>query len=61
MKTKIETGVSLPALLLVAFIILKLCGVIGWSWLWVLAPAWLPLVIFTLVVFVVVVVKAMRS
>lgn len=27
----------------VAFVILKLCGVISWSWLWVLAPFWGPL------------------
>lgn len=24
----------------VAFIVLKLCGVIDWSWLWVTAPFW---------------------
>lgn len=29
-----------PSLLLVAFIVLKLCGVIQWSWLWVLSPMW---------------------
>lgn len=23
-----------------AFIVLKLCGVIEWSWVWVLAPFW---------------------
>jgi hypothetical protein len=34
-----------PALLAVAFIVLKLTGVINWSWLWVLAPLWIPLVI----------------
>jgi hypothetical protein len=27
------------------FITLKLCGVISWSWLWVLAPFWIPLAI----------------
>jgi hypothetical protein len=26
----------------VAFVVLKLCGVIGWSWWWVLAPFWVP-------------------
>ena len=31
-----------PASLLVAFIVLKLCKVIAWSWWWVLAPAWIP-------------------
>lgn len=29
----------------VAFIVLKLTGVITWSWWWVLAPFWGPLVI----------------
>ena len=30
-------------LLLIAFIVLKLCKVITWSWWWVLAPFWIPL------------------
>lgn len=36
--------VSFPILgvLTVAFIVLKLCSVIDWSWWWVLAPVWIP-------------------
>lgn len=30
--------------LLVAFIVLKLCGVIDWSLIWVLSPKWIQLV-----------------
>ncbi len=30
----------LTGILGVAFIVLKLCGVIAWSWWWVLAPFW---------------------
>lgn len=26
------------------FVILKLCGVIYWSWWWVFCPLWLPIV-----------------
>ena len=33
---------SFPTLLTIAFIVLKLCNVITWSWLWVLAPLWIP-------------------
>lgn len=33
-------GVTVFTLLGVAFIILRLCHVIDWSWLWVLAPFW---------------------
>ena len=38
------------------FITLKLCHIIDWSWMWVLAPLWIPLaVVFTLAVVVFVV------
>ena len=37
-------------LLAVAFIVLKLCNVITWSWLWVLAPLWIPFAIWLVVV-----------
>jgi hypothetical protein len=33
--------VSLPVLLFVIFLTLKLCGVILWSWWWVTAPLWI--------------------
>lgn len=34
---------SFSALLTIAFIILKLCHVIEWAWVWVLAPLWMSL------------------
>ena len=33
------------ALLSVSFITLKLAGCIGWPWVWVLSPLWLPLAV----------------
>ena len=41
------SGVSIgfSGLLAILFIGLKLTGVITWSWLWVLAPIWIPFVI----------------
>ena len=36
-------GVGFSGLLQLAFIILKLCGVIKWSWLVVLIPTWISL------------------
>lgn len=41
-KTSAEGGISFCGLLAIAFIILKLCHVIDWSWWWVLAPLWIP-------------------
>lgn len=37
---KVNGGISMGGLLQVAFIVLKLCKVIDWSWWWVLAPTW---------------------
>ena len=34
--------------LCLSFIILKLTAIIAWSWLWVLAPIWIPMAISTL-------------
>ena len=36
-----SSGLSLPSILLLVFIILKLTNVIEWSWLWVLSPLWI--------------------
>lgn len=38
-----KSGVGFGGLLTIVFIILKLCKVITWSWVWVLAPLWIPL------------------
>lgn len=42
-------GIGFCGLLTILFIALKLTGVIEWSWLGVLAPVWIPAVIFFLV------------
>ena len=38
--------------LTIAFIILKLCNVINWSWLWVISPLWISAALF-LITFIV--------
>lgn len=45
-KTTATATASFPlfGILGVAFVILKLCHVIGWSWWWVTAPFWAPVV-----------------
>lgn len=56
-KTVVKTkGVGFCGLLTIAFIVLKLCGVINWAWLWVLAPLWIGwglALILTLIVLVI--------
>lgn len=34
-------GMSVSTLLTIVFVVLKLIGVINWSWVWVLAPLWI--------------------
>lgn len=38
-------GIGSIGLLQIAFIVLKLCKVITWSWLWVLSPLWISLIV----------------
>ena len=52
-KQIIYQGPGILSILLVAFIVLKLCGVITWPWLWVLSPFWIPLVIAVVVLIVI--------
>lgn len=42
--------IGFTGLLTIVFIVLKLCGVITWSWLWVLSPIWIGILIGVIVV-----------
>lgn len=44
-KEYVYSGMTFGDLLLAAFIVLKLTGVIDWSWWWVLSPLWIPIVL----------------
>lgn len=44
------SGLGLGGVLGVVFIVLKLVGVINWSWWWVLSPLWISLALTILIV-----------
>lgn len=46
-------GIGLSGVLLIVFIVLKLCGVIAWSWWWVLCPLWIPIAIWLILVVII--------
>lgn len=46
------TGPGFFGSLTIAFIVLRLCRVIAWPWIWVLAPIWIPLAIVAIVCFI---------
>ena len=35
-----SSGIGVLSTIGIVFIVLKLCGVIGWNWFWVLTPFW---------------------
>lgn len=63
--TTVVKGVSLPTVISVVFIILKLTHVIEWQWIWVLSPIWIGLsaeLAFVLIAFgIVVMIQIVQS
>ena len=49
-KTSVNGGIGFVGLLTIAFIVLKLVGVIAWSWVWVLSPLWISAVIYVVII-----------
>lgn len=53
MSTNQQINIKLPGsfmgLLTILFIGLKLTNYIDWSWLWVLAPLWIPITLILLI------------
>lgn len=56
-ETTANGGIGFTGLLLVAFIVLKLCHVIEWSWWWVLSPLWIPIIVVIVILIIAVAVK----
>ena len=48
-QVKVSGGIGYGGLLTIVFIVLKLCGVISWKWIWVLAPMWISMAVVFLV------------
>ena len=47
-----KSGVGFIGFLQLIFIVLKLTGIISWSWLWVLSPIWISVALYALVIIV---------
>lgn len=52
MDKKSGGGIGFCGLLTIAFIVLKLIGVINWSWFWVLSPLWISIAFVMLIAMV---------
>ena len=54
MNNKAGCGsVGIAGTLTIVFIILKLCGIIAWSWWWVLSPLWISAIGWVILVVIV--------
>lgn len=49
-KNNGSSGVELSGVLAIVFIVLKLVGVINWSWWWVLSPIWIGIALWLIVI-----------
>jgi len=51
-KNNTRGGIGFCGLLTITFIVLKLCKVITWSWIWVLSPLWIGSAISVLIILI---------
>ena len=51
----VSSGMGLGSVLTVIFIVLKLCGLIDWSWWWVLSPVWISIGLALVIILIVVI------
>lgn len=49
---KSGVGIVFTDLLAITFIVLKLTGVIDWSWIWVLCPLWIGAGVIVVVIII---------
>lgn len=45
-----STGIGIPTILFIVFLVLKLTNNIDWSWWWVTSPLWIPFALFFAIV-----------
>jgi hypothetical protein len=48
-----STGIGFSGLLTIMFIALKLTGHLDWSWVWILSPLWISIILALLIFFIV--------
>lgn len=53
-------GIGFLGMLTILFVGLKLTGVIGWSWWWVLSPVWIPVSIAAVIIAGLVILKGKK-
>lgn len=60
-KSNISSGLGVPSVLTIIFIVLKCLGIINWSWWWVLSPVWISWAIVLFVVLIIFIIKRFKK
>lgn len=56
-----SSGIGFTSLLTIVFIVLKLCGIIAWSWWWVLSPLWISTILWVIFVVIALLVEGWKN
>lgn len=56
-----NSGLSLPTVIFIVFLVLKLVGVISWPWIWVFSPIWISVVISVILAVIIGVAKGIMG
>ena len=56
-----SSGIGFTGLLTIVFIVLKLRGIIAWSWWWVLSPLWLSTILWVIFVVIALLVEGRKN
>ncbi len=56
-----RTGLGFISVLTLIFIVLKLTGLIDWSWIWVLSPVWIVGLLFITVFAIILIVGRIKK
>lgn len=54
------SGLSFPTVVFIVFLILKLTGLVNWSWWWIFSPIWISFGIVVLIFLIGVIVGVIR-
>ena len=60
-RTTSGGGIGFTGVLTIVFIVLKLCKVINWSWVWVLSPIWISACLAILFLVICVIIAAILN
>jgi len=60
-NNKHAVGLDVGTILTIVFVVLKLCGVINWAWIWVLSPLWISAAITIVLIILLIVIAKIKE